>query len=167
MLDIIWGRENAPEFVLDTRIWFSRHKKPEWFENEFVKRFLKDIDGSTVLFQEALSDYRGRGISTEMISTGCKTLCDIYFCEDDTIFYGSAMGDNCLPFLIEIAQKKDVTIVLEHYADFEESAFQTGLIRSNGVIMDQDSYDDAFSDWSASTLEDDYLDRLYSKIHAE
>ncbi len=98
MLNIIFGRENSPDFVLDTRIYFRRNKKPEWFEDEFVKRFLKEIDNSTVLFEEALKDYRGRGISTGMISTGCKTLCDIYYHGSDTIFYGSGMGDNCIPF---------------------------------------------------------------------
>lgn len=149
MLKIIFGRENCKDFILDTRIWFRKNKKPEWFEDPFVREFLKEIDGSEVLFEEALKDYKGRGISTEMISTGCKTLCDIYY-GGDTIFYGSAMGDNCIPFLMRIAEVKDVTIVLEHYMDFPEHYFKEGKIMISDKVLGQYDYDDAFSDWCAS-----------------
>ena len=91
MLHVIFGREEIGEknYVLDNRIFFRRNKKPEWFEDDFVKEFLYEIDGSKVIAQEALLDYRGRGISTEMISTGCKSLCCIYYCYKDHIFNGS------------------------------------------------------------------------------
>lgn len=149
MLNVIFGRENCDDFVLDTRVWFRKHKKPEWFEDAFVKEFLKEVDNTTVLFEEALKDYKGRGISTEMISTGCKTLCDIYY-GDGIIFYGSGMGDNCIPFLIRISEMKDVTIVLEHYMDFPEHYFEEGKISCNGKILGQYDYDDAFSAWGLS-----------------
>ena len=147
MLNVIFGRESCEHFVLDTRVWFSQHKKPEWFEDPFVKEFLKEVDNTEVLFEEALKDYRGRGISTEMISTGCKTLCDIYFDNEGTIFYGSAMGDNCIPFLIRISEQKDVTIVLEHYMDFPEHYFEEGKVACDGRVLGQYDYDDAFSNW--------------------
>ena len=38
MLKIIFGRENCKDFILDTRIWFRKNKKPEWFEDPFVKK---------------------------------------------------------------------------------------------------------------------------------
>lgn len=155
MLNIIWGREHCDNFILDPRIWFARNKKPEWFETDFVKRILKDIDGTTVLFEEALKDYRGRGISTTMISTGCKSLCDIYF-SDGIIFYGGGLGDNCIPYLLEIASQKDVTIVLEHYMDFDEDMFDSNLICHNGVPLDQDSYDDLYTDWAQSITDKGY-----------
>ena len=97
MLNIVFGRENLEEFELDARLIFRRNKKPEWFQDEFVRQFLKEIDGTIVLFEEALLDYKGRGISTEMISTGCKTLCCIYFLNG--WFYGSLLVDNFVPFL--------------------------------------------------------------------
>ena len=129
--------------------FFRRNKKPEWFEDDFVKEFLYEIDGSKVIAQEALLDYRGRGISTEMISTGCKSLCCIYYCYKDHIFNGSLMGDNCIPFLMRIAENHDVTIVLEHYMDFPEQYFRTGKIMMYDRLLDQDDYDDAFSAWCA------------------
>lgn len=94
MLNVIFGRDFCTrEYVLDTRIYFRRNKRPEWFSDPFVQRFIYDIDGSTVLFEEALKDKNGHGISTEWLSTGCKTLCCIYYDKRNTLFYGSAMGD--------------------------------------------------------------------------
>lgn len=165
MLNIIFGRENVPKelvpkVILDSRVYFQLKKKPEWFEDPFVREFLKVVDNTTVLFEEALKDYKGRGISPLMISTGCKTLCCIYFNTTGQIFYGSAMGNNCLPFLVRIAQKKDITIFLEHYADFPRESFSQVDICCNGVILNQDTYDDAYGDWSASTCEEGFLEKF-------
>lgn len=62
MLNIVFGRDNCedPGYILDPRIYFTKHKKPEWFENDFVKRFLKEIDGSEVLFEEGLIRHKGK-----------------------------------------------------------------------------------------------------------
>lgn len=149
MLHIIFGRETIGEenYILDSRIFFRRNKKPDWFEDDFVKRFLYEIDGSKVIAQEALLDYRGRGISSDKISTGCKTLCCIYYCHEGNVFNGSMMGDNCIPFLMEISRNCDVTIVLEHYMDFPEDCFKNGEIMMDGMLLGQDEYDDAFSSW--------------------
>ena len=151
MLNIVFGRENLDAFELDARLIFRRNKKPEWFQDELVKRFLKAIDGTTVLFEEALLDYKGRGISTEMISTGCKTLCCIYFL--DGWFYGSLMGDNCVPFLLEIAAKKVVNIMLEHFLDIPDECFDTNDIRVNGSRVTVKEYENAYCVWCESTVE--------------
>ena len=151
VLNIVFGRENCKKkYVLDTRIYFRRNKKPWWFENDFVKKFLKAIDRCEVLFEEALKDEAGHGISTEMMSTGCKTLCSIYYNTEDIIFYGSAMGDNCIPFLMEIARHKDVNIFLEHFMDIDSKYFEEGLIYKDGVLLSEWDYEDAFCDWCAS-----------------
>ena len=165
MLSIIFGRENVPKelvpkVVLDSRSYFSLFKKPEWFEDPFVKEFLKSVDNTTVLFEEALKDYRGRGISTEMISTGCKTVCCILH-NSEKIFHGSLMGDNCLPFLLRIVEKSDRTVLFEHLARFPEEAFEKGLIYHNGKKLETfDDYVYTYCDWSDSTKEDDYFDRV-------
>lgn len=160
MLNIIFGRDNCPteDYVLDTRIYFSEYKEPWWFENDLVKKFLKEIDGSEVLFEEALKNYLGHGISTEMMSTGCKTLCCILHDNSGKWFYGSAMGDNCVPFLVEIARKKEVYIFLEHYMEIPTEYFDEGVIRAyNGPVLGEYDYDDLFSDWCVEQDErDDY-----------
>ena len=53
MLDIIYWRLNAPECRLDSCVFFAGYKKPEWFEDPFVRRIIKEIDGAEVIFEEA------------------------------------------------------------------------------------------------------------------
>lgn len=153
MLNIVFGRENCEEFNLDSRLTFRQNKKPEWFQDPFVKKFIKAVDGSEVLFDEALKDRWGHGISTEVISTGCKTLCCIYYL--DGWFYGSLMGDNCIPFLLEIARKKDVNIMLEHCMDIPDEDFEKNDIRVNGERVGSREYEDLYAAWCASGMEEE------------
>lgn len=149
MLDVVFGRDNCKDknYVLDTRVYFTKNKKPWWFENDFVKKFLKEIDDSEVLFEEALKNRFGHGISTEKMSTGCKTLCCIYYDTLGKTFNGSAMGDNCIPFLMEIARKKDVKVFFEHYPDIDPKYFEEGLIEYQGKKLGEYDFDDLFMDW--------------------
>jgi len=52
MVKIIFGWENCDhsKFVLDSRAYFRKHKKPEWFEDDFVKEFLKPVNGAPLFF---------------------------------------------------------------------------------------------------------------------
>lgn len=165
MLTIIWGRENVPEELkpkvcLPSPDYFALYKKPEWFSDPFVQEFLRVIDRSEVLFEEALKDYKGRGISTMMISTGCKTLCCIYF-HPDMIFYGSLLGDNCLPFLMRISDTKDITLVFEHYAVFKPEHFTDHIMMCNGErIMDIDDYEKHYGKWLEEKDREDYIERV-------
>ena len=113
MLDIVYGRLNAPDCIIDSRVFFAEHKKPEWFEDEFVKRIIKEIDGAEVIFEEALKSRFGHGMSTDKLSTGSKTLICIYYYRDLT-FYGTLMGDNCYPLLFEMAKDSDIRIMVEN-----------------------------------------------------
>ena len=153
MLNIFIGREHYDDFVLDSRVTFRQNKKPEWFEDDFVKRFLKEVDNTEVLFEEALKDYKGRGISPEMISTGCKTLCCAYFL--DGPIYGTLMGDNCVPFLMEIAKKKDITMMIEHFMEIPDKYFKELKISVQGKPCDsEDEYADRYCEW----VDEDYED---------
>lgn len=155
MLDIIFGRENVKgNYILDTRIYFRREKKPEWFQDHFVQRVLKEVDHVDVLFEEALRDRFGHGISTEQISTGSKTLILIYFDKQDRLFNGSAMGDNCLKFLFEMARKRDIRVFFEHYPYIDSEYFEEGLVTMNGKILGEYDFDDAYCDWIRSWDED-------------
>lgn len=167
MLTIIFGRENVPKdkvpsTVLDSPWFFAENKKPEWFEDPFVKEFLKEIDGTDVMFGEALRDDEGYGISSLLLSTGCKTLCCVYY-HPEIIFYGSLLGDNCLPFLLRISDTKDITLVFEHYAVFDDDAYAQHLMVCNDKrIMNIDDYIDEYAIWLESKRQEDYLERLHS-----
>lgn len=165
MLDIIWGRENVPKELvpkvfLDSRAYFNYYKKPEWFADPFIQEILLTIDKAKVFKDEAILNYEGKCVSPTVLSTDCKTLCCIYLFPD-IIFYGSNLGDNCLPILIQMAATRDIPIIFEHFADFTDEDLAKGLIRVNGTVVDNfDDYGDTFSDWCETTESDDYETRL-------
>ena len=114
MLDVIFGRENVPEelkprVILNAKAYFLKYKKPEWFADSFVQEFLHDVEKASVIDGEVLRDYKSRVIPASVISTGCKTLCCIRFAPEN-IYQGSLLGNNCLPFLVRMAETKDITI---------------------------------------------------------
>lgn len=106
MLNFIIGRENVDmsKVCLDSRTYFKRHKKSEWFTDPFAVRVIKEIDKAEVLFEEALKNRFGHGMSTLELSTGTKTLL-LLRNRPGYIYYGSLMGDNCVPFLMELVRE--------------------------------------------------------------
>lgn len=147
MLDIIFGGPFCGECVMDNRIWFRRHKKPEWFEDAFVKRVIWEIDQAQVLFEEALKDRFGHGMATEKLSSGSKTLICIYY-YPQLQFNGSMMGDNCVPLLMEIARERDVHIMLEHFMDLREEDLPYVRVDGRPVTMYEYEYECRYCEWA-------------------
>lgn len=149
MLNIIIGRENInlDEVCMNSRLYFKRWKKPEWFETDFAKRVIKEVDKAEVLFEEALKNRFGRGMSTEQLSTGTKTLLLMKF-EPDHIYYGTNMGDNCVPFIMELVKesKDDITLLLEHFMDIPDE--YEGMLKLNGELASIEEYEDTIATWS-------------------
>lgn len=103
---------------------FKLLKQPSWFEDEFVKDLLKGVDGTTVLFEEALKDRHGRGISTECISGGCKSVILMKYAPDN-LYSTEFFGDNCWEYIIKLAKHEGIVklypmsdnVVLDDYYD--------------------------------------------------
>lgn len=160
MVNVVFGRENVEpgKFVLQCRHYFTKVKKPEWFEDNFIKRAIKGIDGADVLFEEALRSKWGHGISTEMLSTGCKVVCCIYYDTDSRVFFATQMGDNCIPFYAELARTRDFTLCFEHYPDIPNWCFKEGLFVHDGVVLGEYDFDDVYSNWIGEQMRE--ADRL-------
>ena len=146
MLNIYFGAFFAPDdVIMDNRLYFQFHKKPEWFTTDFAKRVISEIDKAEVLFEEALKDRFGHGISTMQLSTGTKSLLCLYN-EHNRVFNGTMMGNNCIPFLMEIAREHDIEIMLEHFMDFRDEDMQ--YITVFGKPVDMYEYECCYSDWA-------------------
>lgn len=149
-LNIILGRENTDidKIWLDSDSYFTDYKRPEWFETDFARRVIKEVDQVEVLFEEALKNRFGRGISTEQLSSGVKTLLLMKF-NPGPIYYGSMMGDNCVPFLMEIVREReeDTPLLLEHFMDFPYE--YEGMLKLDGNPISIDDYEDAVATWCA------------------
>ncbi len=77
VLNFIIGRENIDlnQVDMDSRVYFKEFKKPEWFLDPFAVRVIKEIDKAEVVFEEALKNRFGHGMSTMELSTGTKPCC--------------------------------------------------------------------------------------------
>ena len=127
-------------------MYFATYKKPEWFTDSFAVRAIKEIDQAEVLFEEALKNRFGHGMSTSELSKGTKTLL-LLRNRPGYIYYGSLLGDNCVPFLMELVkeQDEDITLLLEHYMEIPYEC--EGMIKMSGKLVTIDEYEDAIADW--------------------
>lgn len=155
MLNIVFGRENAPEgYVLDTRWYFEDHYKDEWFEDSFVQEFISNVDKAVHVVDSFFRARNGKPITASSLSTGCKTLCCIYFEEDRSkYFYGTAMGRNCIPYMCKVACKKEVNLFVEHYMVIPEEYYELGIVHVDGrLIPNEDEYMDLYSSWLTTVV---------------
>ena len=61
------------------------------------------------------------------------------------------MGDNCYPFLLEMASTKDINVFLEHYPFIDSEYFLSGIISINGKVTTERYFDKMYSEWCKIT----------------
>ena len=104
--------KRLPDRISNVRDYFDTSYEPEWFDDEFVRKIIKDIDNTTVVSGINLYNEVLLGISPESLSSGSKALIILF--EEDYIVNGDRLGDNCIELLLEIAKQKDITITTSH-----------------------------------------------------
>lgn len=128
------------EFIRYPMSFFDYYFEEEWFYDPFVRRILTDIDHLNpegdifkVLFEE-------RMLPTE-ICTGSKNLilCK-YF---DRINNYTMMGKNCHPYLMEIAESKEVRMAVTAPIIMMDSSIQNRsihFVKSDRYINTEDDF---------------------------
>ena len=97
-------------------------------------------------------------MSARDLSSGAKALILLANCPG-LIVSGDRMGDNCVPFLMELAKEKDISITLCHIMHFDlEESFEFYCIPQNKVIRDFGEFLDAWEEvrpgqWEAYSVE--------------
>lgn len=91
---------------------------PEWLEDQFVVDMIRDVDKSEVISPYCIKSPVFGQISPDYLSGGVKAL--ILMCYTDFPINASKCGDNCCKWILKIAEKKDLTIHLEHLMKFRE-----------------------------------------------
>ena len=110
MLNIYFG--DMPEAVYNTSVYFNYTYEDEWLTSDFAKEVIKKIDKSNVLGPHAIESPVLGVIPPENLSGGT-----------EKVFNASTCGDNCAPFILKLAKKKDLTINLRHLMDFGKKKF--------------------------------------------
>lgn len=122
---------------------FCDEKKPEWFNDPFVRKVIKEIDGAEVLFEEALKDRFGHGISPEKLSSTAKVVIMMYYFPD-WVYTSCSFGVNAWPFINEvILSGKTITMIVDSHV-FAEDIIGKGY----NVFIDEElvTDDDTFYD---------------------
>ena len=104
--------KRLPDRISNVSGYFDTGYELEWFDDEFVRKIIKDIDKTTVVAGINLYNNVLLGISPESLSSGSKALIILF--EEDYVVNGDRLGDNCIGLLFEIAGQKDITITTSH-----------------------------------------------------
>ena len=127
MLRIYFG--SLPEEIYNTEIYYENQYEKDWVMDEFARRIIRDIDASEVVAPDLIeNDIFGSFSSTEL-SAGVKTLLLIRNVKN-RIFNISNCGDNCAPYLLELAKDRDIKVTLHHAMNFGNS-FAVKVINDN------------------------------------
>ncbi len=123
------------DYLYNVSANFNSGFRPEWLEDDFIKRAILDIDNTTVLSPYCLQSPVLGQIAPSFLSNGVKNIILTKF--TDFIKRGGCYGDNCSYWLGEISKQKDVLIYLTHYLhfpdnyEFDASVIDTGAVSHN------------------------------------
>lgn len=133
MLNIYFG--DMPEAIYNTSVYFDNTYQDEWLTSDFANLVIKKIDKSKVLSSHAIESPVLGVISPERLSGGTKTLL-LMDNQPEEVYNASTCGDNCAPFILKLAKKKDLTINLRHLMDFGKGKFPVDVkILNTGDIV--------------------------------
>lgn len=132
---MLYVTTNCPDnLIKSVSNYFDSHKTRDWFNNDLVKKIIKDIDNTIAVKDEYMESPIFGGMSPDRLSGGCKAVILMYV--QNRPIYGTKCGDNCSKSILEVAKVKDVTIYLKHCLlgwgnDFEITFLDTEKIVHN------------------------------------
>ena len=120
-----------PQYESYVSDYFDDEYEDEWFTDPYVVKLIKNIDNTEVRKDGTLYNEVLGGIVKSQLSTGVKGLILLY--KTDCKINGDRLGDNCWKYVLEIAQFKDIYIVLRHMPELP-SDFSARLLNDNRMI---------------------------------
>lgn len=160
MLNLIFSRYKADDNALvydDSRILFTQRKRAEWFQDQYVQRIIKEVDGATVVDGLVLKSRYGQIIPPEYLSTGSQTAICVYEFPD-YIFNATQMGDNALYFALKLAVNRNITLLTYRSLPLywlRELSLQKDYKSLDIAGMDNATVINLFDEWLKEGLNDD------------
>lgn len=132
--------KHTENMVWGTGIYFNNTYQDDWMKDAFVKEMIRGVDKSEVVDVDCVRSPVLGMIPITKISQGVKTLILMYKDTEHTM-WATACGDNCAEWIIQISERQDLHIVLEHIMhfprDFEAICVDNGRhIKSESEYMD-------------------------------
>lgn len=136
MLNIFYG--DMKEAVYNTAAYFKYDYEDDWITDPFVKEMIQDVDHSTVISSHIIDSPVLGAITPRELSGGVKVL--ILMLKDDSFIYNmSNCGDNCVKWILKIAEKKDLTVYLQHVMRFE-GTFKIQIMNTGKIVCNPEEY---------------------------
>lgn len=138
MLSLYLGEMNDVSYG---PLWFEYEFEPSWLEDSFIQQMILDVDKSKCQGGSMImSDVMGP-ISPMQLSGGVQTLIMIYMMPD-RIFDATSCGGNCARWLLEIGRRKDVTVNLNYFMEFDGlDPFEVKVINTDYVAHSSEELD--------------------------
>ena len=119
-------------------MYFDNVYEDEWIEDSFVKEMIQDVDYCTVISSHVIDSPILGAITPRELSGGVKVL--ILMLKDDSFIYNmSNCGDNCAKWILKIAEKKDLTVYLQHIMRFE-GEFKIQIMNTGKIVCNSAEY---------------------------
>ena len=115
----IWYRGGDIKVMTDAPDYFDVAFRPEWFEDDLVKKMIKDVDKSDVIGPYLIISPVLGPIAPTYLSGGVKVLI-LLLKEPKFIYNLSNCGDNCAKWILEICKDRDIVAYLEHVMHFKD-----------------------------------------------
>ena len=119
MLRVRFGRSEETMFQVSR--YFDSVFEREWFDDDLVRKMVKDVDKSDVIGGAVIDSPVLGLITPRELSGGVKTLILMLF-EPENEYYATACGDNCGKWMVDIGKRQDVTISLTRPLRFRSPA---------------------------------------------
>ena len=136
MLHMIFGSavygETLPNFAMYPKKVFLRIMERGWLNDPFSRKLLREIEKKYEIRDDEdvmLGLKKHYNITPIQLSTGVLNLLFCKFANYISRFI--MMGANCYPYLFEIADTKDVYMLLEDVLDIDD-----GMIEEHGIYLE-------------------------------
>lgn len=131
MLHILYGRRN--DVINNTNLYFINSYYEPWLEKDESKQMVKDIDNSILESPNLVISPILGAISPRDLSGGVKALI-LVSNEPDKMFNITSCGENCAPWLLKLAEDRDIYVNLRYMMNFGKGPFEIEVMNTNKIV---------------------------------
>lgn len=143
MLKINIDFDFEKECITDVDSYFNVEKEKDWFNREDVKKIILGIDKTIAVKDEYMESPIFGAIPPDRLSSGCKAVILMLMCDDINV-YATRCGNNCVPYILEVAKTKDVEITLHHCMEFPEDGWEALVVDTGVIVRSQEEFEDEY-----------------------
>lgn len=108
--------------------------------DDFAKKVIKGVDKTDVMPDGTLKSPVFGGIVPRQLSGGTKSILVIYT-HPELVVDLASMGDNCFPYLIELAKSQDITVTTDKFRYlFDYGLAEVFIVNDGSVVHNEEEF---------------------------